>query len=502
MKIVEVDELIIGAGLAGLMYGNVAANSNNYRVAISEMHFKPGGYATNFRRLKNKVAFDCSQHKITGLGENGNLRNALERAQLWDKLKFNYFDELTTVCIGKREIHFPSDTEGIKNTLLTHFPDQKEGILQLINDVLTHGYQNYMFARMLMGEYEIDRYLLTDSRKLSNITTKQYFESIFTDHEIIEVLSSIAIYLGAVATEANAFYFLHYLYAAFETRPGYVEGTSQVLSDTLAEEFQQRSGQVFYRNPIQKIQVRNQQIVAVASQKVTFITSKVTATCAPQIVMPMFDEGVIPTPYLEKIQTLKIGWGHISVYIITDQAPEKLGLIKSEYLLADTAGDSLTDTQLLDDTRYQRLTLSVTNYHLLDAQSGFAVQLTILDHQARWFEMQETDYKIEKTRVETILLNRVYKVFPKLEGSIVYQESSTPRTNFRYTNSPEGSAFGHKVLPRENTRFLYTPPVEGLKFVGGWSTGPGYETAMCLGFTHAELEKRKRETTLSESFSA
>jgi phytoene dehydrogenase-like protein len=497
MKIVEVDELIIGAGLAGLTFGNTSV-SDDYSVAISEMHFKAGGYATNFRRLKNKVAFDCSQHKITGLGENGNLRNALERAGLWDKLQFHYFDELTTVCIQGKKIDLPADSAGIKATLLAHFPSQQEGIEKLFEDIQTHGYQNYMFARMLLGEYEINRYLLTDGRKLANITTREYFNRLFSDTILIEVMSSIAIYLGAVAHEANAFYFLHYLYAAFETKPGYVEGTSQVLADTLANTFKERGGQLFYRNPITAIDVKGDRIMAVHAQKCTFITHKVVATCSPHILMDLLPKDCIPTNFQDSLNNLTIGWGHISVYLIVDQAPQNLGLEKSEYLLVNTLGDNLTDEQLQSDTRYQQFTLSVTNYHQLDPQSGFAVQLTILDHKGQWFEMDKEAYLQEKKRVETLLIERAYQTFPQLEGHIIFREISTPRTNFRYTNSPEGSAFGYKVLPRENTRFLYNPPIQGLKFVGGWSTGPGYETSMCLGFTHAMLERRKRTESIVE----
>ena len=75
----DADIVVIGAGLSGLMYGIVAAQKG-YRVAVVEKHFKPGGYATNFARERQKYVFDCSLHKITGLGPEGNMRNALIRA--------------------------------------------------------------------------------------------------------------------------------------------------------------------------------------------------------------------------------------------------------------------------------------------------------------------------------------------------------------------------------------------------------------------------------------
>lgn len=493
MQTLEVDELIIGAGLTGMMYGNVAVASD-YRVAIAESHFKPGGYATNFRRLKNRVAFDCSQHKITGIGENGNLRNALVRAGLWDKLRFEYFDDLATVLHRGRTFHFPATGADIEAFLRREFPGQAAGIQRFFLDINTHGRQNYMFARMLLGEYALDKDLLPESRALSRLTTKEYFRQLFTDATLVEVLGSLAIYLGAIAHEANAFYFLHYLYAAFETRPAYVRGTSQSLSDTLAREFVQRGGRLTLRNPVLGIETAGDQIVAVQTQKYRFITSKVTATCAPEVVMNLLPPDPAGTyqPFRDKLGQLQEGWGHVSVYVTTDCPPAELGLTRTEYLLVHDAGDELLEAEWHTDARYHRLTLSVTNYHLLDPQSGPVVQFTILDHEGSWFTLTKAQYSAEKLRVQALLLERAYRYFPALRGRITYTEASTPRTNFRYTNSPKGSAFGYKVLPRDNTRFLSRPPVAGLRFVGGWGTGPGYETGLCLGFTQAYLERQQR----------
>lgn len=491
MKEIIADELIIGAGLTGLMYGIVSAGNEDYKVVMSESHFKAGGYATNFKRIKNTFVFDCSQHKITGLGENGNLLNALVRAGVYDKLKFEYFDSLATIIIKDKHYYLPSDSAGIKKVLLDNFSSEREGIERLFVDIKTHGYQNYMFARMLLGEYVINKDILPESRALQQITTKEYLKSLFKNKDLIEMISSIALYLGALANEANAFYFLHYLYAAFEAKPAYIKGTSQKLSDTLAKEYLNKGGALLLKNPVISIEVEDRKIVSVTTKKYKIITNKVIATCSPEIIMNMIKGDCDLSSFNEKLKKLEIGWGHFSVYIVANEAPLNYGLNDSEYLVVDEHGDDLEEEDYNSENRYKKLTLSITNYHLLDPQSGPIIQLTILDHEGKWFSLEKKEYKKEKERVQNILLERTFALFPALKGNIKYVEASTPKTNFRYTNSPKGSAFGYKVLPKENMRFLYNPPVEGLKFVGGWSTGPGYETGMCLGFTHALLEKRK-----------
>ena len=312
MKEIKVDELVIGAGLTGLMYGNTSVDSS-YRVAITEAHYKSGGYATNFQRNKRKYTFDCSQHKVTGIGEGGNLRDALVRANLWDKLDFIHFDELAEIHVGGKAHRLPPDGKSIQAYLEQEFPHQLRGLKQLFNDINTHGYQNYMFARMLLGEYTIDRYLLPESRKLQKITTKEYFRSLFSDKNLVELLGAIAIYLGAIANEANAMYFLHYLYAAFETNPAYVKGTGQVISNALEEGFKEKGGTTHFNNPATSIEVENGQIVAVNSKKYRYITNKVVATCSPKLIIDQLPKETVPDSYRKQLNSLQVGLSLIHI---------------------------------------------------------------------------------------------------------------------------------------------------------------------------------------------
>ena len=482
------DEVIIGGGLAGLMYG-ITRLESGAKIAIIEQFASAGGYATSFFRNKRKYIFDCSQHKITGLSKHGNLRNAFERLDLWNELDFKYFDELCVVVVGGKSYEIPPTLDQAKSYLLEHFNDQTEGIKKLFNDIETIGYQNYMFARMLLGEYQLDRYLLPESRQLQKLTTKAYFKTLFSNNDLIELLGSIAIYLGTIANEGNALYFLHYLYAAFATNPGYVLGTGKNLSKILLQTFKNRGGYASFNDMVDNITITDTNCISeIHSTKHHILTDKITATCSPNALMKMLPESSEKEKFSQKLNTLELGWGHFCVYLVTELPPEQLGLTKSEYLMVNEGGDDLSDQQFNSQERFDILTLSVTNYHLLDPECGHVVQLIVLDHADDWFTLSEEAYLKKKEKIQQKIIERTLRYFPKLNSQIIYKESSTPRTNYKYTKAPGGSAFGYKVLPNENVRFLNNPPVKGLKFVGGWSTGPGYETAMCLGFTHGKIQ--------------
>lgn len=484
----EVDDLVIGAGLCGLMYALTAVQEGR-RVAITEAHYKAGGYATNFSRNKRQFLFDCSQHKITGIRNgNGNLRDAMERIGVWDLVEFHAYTELTTIVYKGRFLQVPSDAEDIKYMLLREFPEEEAGILQLFDDIVSYGYQHYMFGRMLLNEYALDKNLLRRSRQLSNITTKEYYRSLFKSEELIEILGAIAIYLGTISNEANAFYFLHFLYTTFYAGQAFVKGTGQHLSTVLAQEFLQRGGKILLKNPVNEIRMKEgADWITIDSKKYVFHAEQVIATCSPHAVVNMVGSEQVDPRFLQLMDSLEPGWGHFCVYAVSKTIPEELGLTSSEYLVVADEGDDCSEAELKADKHYDVFTLSITNYHKIDPDGGNILQFIVLDYANRWFDLDKNEYERRKAEVQERILNRVYLTFPSLENQLLYVESSTPRTNYKYTLSTAGSAFGYKVRPRTNLGFLNNFPMKGIKLVSSWVAGPGYEAAMCLGFTHAKL---------------
>lgn len=75
--------IIIGAGIAGLSAG-IYARKNGYDVSIFEMHDRPGGMCTSWKR--GGYVFDYSIHNLAGTGERSGLRRVWEelgRSKAW-----------------------------------------------------------------------------------------------------------------------------------------------------------------------------------------------------------------------------------------------------------------------------------------------------------------------------------------------------------------------------------------------------------------------------------
>ncbi|MBI0583917.1 MAG: NAD(P)/FAD-dependent oxidoreductase [Methanomassiliicoccus sp.] len=86
--------LIIGAGIAGLSAG-IYACKNGYDVMILEMHDKPGGMCTSWKR--GDYLFDYSIHNLAGSGKDAGLRKLWEELGALDGLEVIDHEEFARV---------------------------------------------------------------------------------------------------------------------------------------------------------------------------------------------------------------------------------------------------------------------------------------------------------------------------------------------------------------------------------------------------------------------
>ncbi|MDO6708153.1 NAD(P)/FAD-dependent oxidoreductase [Photobacterium sp. 1_MG-2023] len=487
-QILTVDEVVVGAGLTGLVYANVLAAGGKH-VALIEKHTKPGGYATNFLR-KRRYIFDCSLHKMTGFGESGNVENALKRAGLFDLIEFHPYHHLTTFRLDDLELTLPADGESMMACLRDSFPDEKAQLDAFCHDVKTHGYQNYMLARMALGEYEIDPELFLQSKQLSRISTYDYLKQRFDDPRLMTLFSSLAINLGVESVEADALYFLHFAYTFLYTEKRYVKGSSQALSDALAAAFVSKGGTLLVREEVNSIDVHHGRVTGVQSRRYDIRCDHLIFTGCPHQVLSLLPAENVPAAYRDKFDSLSFGLGAFIVYLGLDVPPSSIGFNEQDYLIASPDYAVQAKQACLGEERYDTWPLSISNYHALDENYGYVIQLEMLDQQDDWLTLPRREYKAKKAQITEKILQRALRYFPELKPHIAFIESSTPRTNQKFTNSGGGSSFGYKPLPGRNMRFLKKTPVEGLSFVGTWMNGAGYEPAICLGFTAATLKCR------------
>jgi phytoene dehydrogenase-like protein len=107
---------------------------------------------------------------------------------------------------------------------------------------------------------------------------------------------------------------------------------------------------------------------------------------------------------------------------------------------------------------------------------------------------KDPGYRALKKRLEDGLIQRLERLFPGTEETIVFRESATPVTHSRYTSASEGTGYGLACTPDQfmQKRPGYRGPVEGL-FLCGASQRAGH------GILGAMLSGRHTAVRVAES---
>jgi len=129
----QFDAVIIGAGLGGLSCAAAFARQG-FKPLVLEKHYVPGGYATTFKRPGGFV-FDVSLHSTT-VGEREGVHNLIPGFPEIADVKFVPHHNLYRAIFPDYDIRVPQkDLSGYIKILVGHFPEEKEGIEAIFNDM-------------------------------------------------------------------------------------------------------------------------------------------------------------------------------------------------------------------------------------------------------------------------------------------------------------------------------------------------------------------------------
>jgi hypothetical protein len=169
------DAICIGAGITSLAFGaQVVRRHPGARILVIDKHAVPGGYATVFQRPKAGAAFDCSLHKLSGMGEGGNLRRIFADLGLADELRLKIPDDYFEAVLPDGSIRCGNGVEAFRAALCARFPHERVGLDRFFEEVAVHGRNGYYQFQMMDGSFEPDfTQLRYAHRHLKHLTVAQ-----------------------------------------------------------------------------------------------------------------------------------------------------------------------------------------------------------------------------------------------------------------------------------------------------------------------------------------
>lgn len=483
----EFDAVIIGSGLGGLSCAAAFARQG-FKPLVLEKHYIPGGYATTFKRPGGFI-FDVSLHS-TSVGEREGIHNLIPGFPEITDVKFVPHPNLYRAIYPDYDFRVPQkDLPGYIDMLVGYFPDEKEGIEGIIEDMkgIARDINKLSSAKgqVDMSRFPVDfPYLFKSYSK----TWGQMVDARIKNPKLKAIISALWGYYGLPPSKLASIYYALPTIGYLQEGGYYPKGKSQKISNAFVKFIEERGGKVMLKTKVEEILVKDHSAYGVRTADGGEFTGRVVVSNANayDTFHTMMKQDDYLKEYLARMDRFSVSLSSFQVF---------LGLKK------DLVGEvGITDTEIFCTTEYDPeaeykavlnaeveggfgLTLYDNLYKGYSPEGKNTVNIITLqgyDHwkkyEADYFKGNKDAYRKEKERMADILIDQVEEtLLPGLSDAIEVKEIGTPLTNVRFTGNYRGAIYGwDQTLDNSGqSRLPHTTPIKNLYLSGAW-TKPGH----------------------------
>lgn len=462
--------IIIGAGIAGLSAG-CYGQMNGYSTRIFEMHTKPGGVCTSWKRKGYTI--DGCMHWLVGSGPASSYYHIWEELGIMQKHTFVDHEEYISVegsngkslvlyaDLGRLENHMkelaPEDSDfihdfvkGLRKLIGFNMPIDKAPELTTIFDKVKMVFRilPYLGVMSKWGKMTVHQF----AERFRNPFMREVFLALVGDIKEYPILA-----LMMPLSWLN------------QKTAGYPLGGSLEFSKTIEKRYLDLGGKIDYKSPVTKILVEDSKAVGIkltngdeyradivisAADGHTTIFNMLEGKYVDDKIQGYYDNFSLFPPLLH------IVYGVDRTF---NELPHSVGgfnLFLDEPI--DIAGKEHT-----------RLPLHVYNFDPSLAPEGKTILKFMINTEWEyWSELYKDQerYKAEKERLANELLSILDKRYPGLSEQVEMTDVATPMTWVRYTGNWKGSYEGwiEMSLGLGNSMDKTLPGLDGFYMAGQW----------------------------------
>jgi prolycopene isomerase len=486
----DYDVIVIGAGNAGLAAAATLAKKGA-RTLLLERHNIPGGCATSFCR--GRFEFEVSLHQLSGMGSAespGPLRAMLNSLGVLDRLQFVEMQDLYRVIVpGKLDIALRADRNSVVTELQKKFPAEKEAIASFFDFV--YKFFTEVIGAFYLGDPEISKEKYPLYFKYALADTQSVIDSYFKDPLLKLALSVYWTYMGVPPRHLPFSDMAALLFSYIEFKPYHLKGGSQMLSNTMLDEFLKHGGEARFNCAAKKIEMREGKVAAVRTAAGDEISTRFVISNASAVAtfVEMMDREQVPRGVVDKMRGSSVGTSFITLFLGFDCEPSELGITETTNFICNTA-DFDYDYAQAKRIECDESSFIISCYDVSDPEfspkGACQAALVALKYAEPWLRLPPSQYHDAKYRCAEELLARAEKVFPGMRGHIEEMDIATPLTHMRYLGHPGGGAYGFDQFAKDSTLFVPPkPPIEGLFCAGAWYGSAGYQPTLTSGASAA-----------------
>ncbi len=469
------DIIVIGSGIGGLTAAALLAKAGK-RVLVIEQHDRAGGYAHGFKR--KKYSFDAGIHLTSGCGLNGFsggqvVRKVLQAINMYDQIEFIEVNPFAFISTPNHSLTLPTTIKHLAKQLSNLFPHQSQGLNDLLILCLQLTEQVAMADDVLAVNDVAEMYSKLDLLfKYRRSTLANVWDEYIQDPDLKCIFAALWPYLGLPPEKVSFVYWASMLMGYITDGAYYCKGGFQNLADTLVAGLRQAEGEIIFKQQVERIDVRHNQVhgVLLASGKFLQAETVIANADMMQTVHTLVGQEYFPKRYLARLQRMQVSCSIFVVYIATDLDLVKAGAHHEAFYYDKLDHENNYANALQGEVSWLSITVPTLVDSSLAPEGEHLLMLTALAD----FD-QSDDWRQSKEDFMQKMLDFADRKITGLKSHILFIEAGSPTTMQRYTLNKKGAAYGWAVSPEQvgANRIANKSPIDGLYFAGHWTTPGG-----------------------------
>jgi len=477
--------IIIGAGFAGLAAG-IYLQMNGYKTEIFELHDKPGGLCTSWKR--KGYTFDACIHWLVGSNPESGMHDFWRETGIAQNRQFIYMDEyMRFEGPDGRTLIFYTDIDRLEKHLLEFSPQDERLIGEFISGIkmcLPFDQPSKLDPplKKIIKRFRLIWTFIINGKKLQNwmkITAVDYADK-FQDPLLREAFKEMWVPEFSMAFMLFTFAYLH------NKNAGYPLGGSTPMSESLALRYSNLGGVVTYKKRVERIIVDDNRATGVILNDGTEHRASriISAADGYTTIFKMLDGKYANEKTREPYEKWPVFQPLIFIGIGVNRQFKEVNKSVSGFSYP------LSEPVEIGDSVHNRLWIHIYNHDPSLAPEGKTSIIVMLSSEYTYWKnlaQDETAYKAKKEEISQKVIEQLEKRFPGISSQIETTDVATPLTFERYTGNWQGSFEGWLITPA-NSNVIIKPMAQtlpGLKnfyMCGQWvEPGGGLPTSIMSG---------------------
>jgi len=458
------DDLVIGAGMAGLAVAALLADSGR-RVLVLEAHDVPGGNAHTF--AIRQFRFCAQVHYIFGCGEGQTIDRLLHRLGISGKVPFVRLDPegYDQIVIAGERVRVPTGLTRYREQLLRRYPEARAPILGYFEKVAAIGDELDRADDLppAVTPLSILRSGLRFPHMLRHArsTLDDVYDSLHMPRRLRAILAGQA--GDYLLPPRDVSFLLHAgLVCAYDRGAYYPKNHVCSLVDAITDSIRNKPGcMVLFEHEVDRIHVDGGRVTGVSTKDGrTFTARRYVSNVDPRMTAKLAGEGNLERD-AAKLR-YKYSASTVTMYLGVqglDLRDHGFGSFNVWHYPHDDINQIYDDQLQRHDLTNPWLFLSTPTLHsdspgLCPPGHQILEAATCADY-AYFAELRHRDrraYNVEKRKVREAMLDVVEANYlPHLRDHLSLRILGTPTTNAHYCRAPEGNAYGAALDPAHVT---------------------------------------------------